>query len=49
MDKLQPMDLSVNKALKEAIKQQFGKWYSSMIYKIFGDEVPPPVDVRLCQ
>ena len=41
------MDLSVNKALKEAMKQQFGEWYGSMTYKNFGDEVPPLVDLWL--
>ena len=46
-DKLQPMDLSVNKALKQSMKQQFSQWYSSMIYQNFTDEVPPPIDLRM--
>ena len=46
-DKLQPMDLSVNKALKNSMKQQFSEWYSSIVYKNFSDEVPPPVDLRM--
>ena len=28
MNKLQPMNLSVNKSLKEFLKKQFGNWYS---------------------
>ena len=46
-DKLQPMDLSVNKALKNSMKQQFSEWYSSVVYKNFSDEIPPPVDLRM--
>jgi len=29
MDKLQPKDLSINKALKEGNEKQFSEWYSS--------------------
>ena len=32
-NKLQPMDLSVNKSLKEFLKKQFGDWYSQMVFK----------------
>lgn len=47
-DKLQPMDLSVNKALKQSMKQQFSEWYSSMVYQNFTtDELPPPIDLRM--
>ena len=46
-DKLQPMDLSVNKVLKNSMKQQFSEWYSSIVYKNFSDEIPPPVDLRM--
>ena len=46
-DKLQPMDLSVNKALKNSMKQQFSEWYSSIVCKNFSDEIPPPVDLRM--
>ena len=45
MDKLQPMDLSINKTPKYLMKQQFSEWYSSIAYQNFGDEVPPPVDM----
>ena len=41
------MDLSVNKALKNSMKQQFSEWYSSIVYKNFSDEIPPPVHVDL--
>ena len=47
MFKLQPMDSSVNKALKQSMKQQFSQWYSSMVYQNFTDEVPPPFDLRM--
>jgi len=30
-DKLQPMDLSVNKSLKEFLKKQLDDWYSQMV------------------
>ena len=46
-DKLQPMDLSINKMLKDLMKQQFSEWYSSIVYQNFGDEAPPPVDMRM--
>ena len=46
MDKLQSMDLTINKTLKK-MKQQFSEWYSSIVYQNFGDEAPPPVDMRM--
>ena len=30
-DRLQPMDISVNKAIKECLKKKFDDWYSSMV------------------
>ena len=27
-------------------QQQFSEWYSSIVYQNFGDEPPPPVDMR---
>ena len=32
-DKLQPTDLSVNRSHKEFLKNQFGDWYSKMIFQ----------------
>ena len=43
-DKLQPMDLSVNKCFKDHLKGQFSKWYSSKVYQ---QSRPTPVDLRL--
>jgi len=46
--KLQPMDLSVNKAFKNSMKQQFSEWYSSTVYKnCSSDGIPPAVDLRM--
>ena len=46
-DKLQPMDLSVNKSLKDQLKTQFMEWYSSRVYANEADAEPTPVDLRL--
>ena len=46
-DKLQPMDLGINKELKQSMKQQFSEWYSLMIYQNFTDEFPPPIDLHM--
>ena len=43
-DKLQPMDLSINKSFKDYLRNQFSKWYSS---KVFEQSQPNPVDLRL--
>lgn len=32
-DKLQPMDLSIQKAVKDKMKQRFQRWYASCISK----------------
>ena len=29
------------------MKQQFSEWYSSIVYKNFSDEIPPPVDLQM--
>ena len=41
------MDLSINKTLKDLMKQQFSEWYSSIVYQNFGDEASPPVDMHM--
>ena len=46
-DKLQPMDLSVNKSLKDTLKKQFIEWYSSQVYHDKADVEPTPIDLRL--
>ena len=46
-NKLQPMDLSVNKSLKEFLKKQFGDWYSQMVFKDLEESRRVPVDLHL--
>ena len=47
---LQPLDLSVNKAVKDSLKQKFQLWYADNIQKQIKttpDEGIKPVDLRL--
>ena len=46
-DKLQPLDLSVNKAAKEQMRWHFQEWYGAMICKQLEDKIEEVVDVRL--
>ena len=46
-NKLQRMDLSVNKSLKEFLKKQFGDWYSQMVFKDLEESRQVPVDLCL--
>ena len=49
-DRLQPLDISVNKAAKEFLRGQFQEWYSEQIcQQLQGDKEnsPQPVDLRL--
>ena len=46
-DKLQPMDLSVNKSLKDQLKTQFMEWYSSRVYTNEADAKLIPVGLHL--
>ena len=46
-DKLQPMDLSINKTLKDFMKSEFNDWYSSVVYKTLDSENPTPADLRM--
>jgi len=41
------MDLSVNKILKEFLKNQFGDWYSKMVFKDLDESQRVPVDLLL--
>ena len=36
-DRLQPMDISVNKAAKDFIRQKFNEWYSEKVAEQLGD------------
>jgi hypothetical protein len=36
-DCLQPMDISVNKAAKDFIRQRFNEWYSEQVAEQVGD------------
>ena len=49
-DRLQQLDISVNKAAKEFLRRQFQEWYSEQICKqLHGskENVVQPVDLRL--
>jgi hypothetical protein len=49
-DRLQPLDLSVNKAAKECLRGQFQKWYSDQICsQLEGDPSTgvTPVDLKM--
>ena len=48
-DKLQPMDLSVNKAEKDFLMKKFQIWYSHEVEKLYKETAPgnfTPVDLR---
>lgn len=44
-DRLQPLDLSVNKPVKDFLKAKFQQWYGDIIYQQLQDEVDEPVDM----
>lgn len=48
-DRLQPMDLSVNKAAKDFMRQKFREWYATEVQKQLDDgaTVISPVDLRM--
>ena len=48
-DRLQPLDLSVNKAAKEFLRTQFSNWYADQICNQLRQGVKPvkSVDLRL--
>ena len=46
-DKLQPLDLSVNKPAKDFMKQKFQDWYGRIICKQLEDGIEEEVDLRL--
>ena len=46
-DKLQPLDLSINKPAKDFLKSRFQEWYSEIIRKQLDDGIEEEVDMRL--
>lgn len=40
-DRLQLMDLSVNRSIKEFLKKKFGEWYASMVFANCNDSLTP--------
>ena len=46
-DKLQPLDLIVNKPAKDFMKSRFQEWYSGIIRKQLDDGIEEDVDMRL--
>lgn len=46
-DRLQPLDLSVNKPAKDFMKSQFQDWYGNIICKQLINKIEEPVDMRL--
>ena len=49
-DRLQPLDVSVNKAAKEYLRRQFQEWYSEQVclqLQKDGDATVEPVDLRM--
>ena len=47
-DRLQPMDLSINKSVKDYLRDKFQKWYSSEVEKSYHqDKSTTPVDLRM--
>ena len=46
-DRLQPLDLSVNKAAKEFLRKQFTKWYSDQICQQLHRGIKPAKVVNL--
>ena len=46
-NRLQPLDVSVNKAMKENPRKQFQNWFSSQVSKHTDGAVMLPVDLRM--
>ena len=45
-DRLQSMDISVNKAAKDFLRQQFNEWYSEQVADQLGDGDIDPLQVQ---
>ena len=46
-DRLQPLDLSLNKAAKDFLRSQFQSWYANKIHEQLKQDKCDPVDLRL--
>lgn len=47
-DRLQPLDISVNKAVKEHLRKQFNNWYSSQVSKQINNGAKlQPIDLSM--
>ena len=46
-DRLQPLDLSVNKPAKDYVRAKFREWYGSQICKQLNDDIKEDVDMRM--
>ena len=46
-DRLQPLNVSVNKAVKENLRKQFQEWYSSQVSRHIDGVVTQPVDLSM--
>ena len=46
-DRLQPLDISVNKAAKEFLRGKFQKWYAQEVCSQFQSGERTPVDLRM--
>ena len=46
-DRLQPLDISVNKAAKNFMCDQLQRWYAKQIQQQVHDNVKNPVDLRI--
>ena len=45
-DKLQPLDLSVNKPAKDFLRKKFQEWYGDIVCKQLESGTEEPVDLR---
>lgn len=46
-DKLQPLDLTINKPAKEYLRHKFQNWYSQQVVQQLENGIDEPVDLRL--
>lgn len=47
-DRLQPLDISVNKAVKEFLRHKFQEWFAKQVKgQLLGETVKTPIDLRL--
>ena len=46
-DKLQPLDLTINKPAKEYLRRKFQNWYSQQVVQQLENGINEPIDLRL--